>query len=146
MAATAPAFAHHARFLVGNTDRVTKFTVPSPFLIAVRYRHADHSREAYPTPVHFLDHLGEVLAREARAPVKVGVDIVQLDDLALANFCDLQLVAPRWAQGSPQNKISLPRDRWRAGDRPFSGLPEGLPQTTVKTGVGQVADVAVVSG
>ena len=32
-----------------NTDRVTKFALPSPFLIAVRYWHEDHSRDAYPT-------------------------------------------------------------------------------------------------
>ena len=32
-----------------HTTGVTKFALPSPFLIAVRYWHADHSRDAYPT-------------------------------------------------------------------------------------------------
>jgi 5-methyltetrahydropteroyltriglutamate--homocysteine methyltransferase len=93
MTATEPVFAADARFLVENTDRVTKFALPSPFLIAVRYWHEDYSREAYPTVEHFLDHLAEVLAREARALVMVGIDIVQLDDPALTYFCDRQLMA-----------------------------------------------------
>jgi 5-methyltetrahydropteroyltriglutamate--homocysteine methyltransferase len=93
LTAAEPIFAEDARFLVENTDRVTKFALPSPFLIAVRYWHEDYSREAYPTPGHFLAHLAEVLAREARALVEAGVDIVQLDDPALTYFCDRDLVA-----------------------------------------------------
>jgi 5-methyltetrahydropteroyltriglutamate--homocysteine methyltransferase len=93
MTATEPVFAEDARFLVENTDRVTKFALPSPFLIAVRYWHADYSRDAYPTLEHFLDHLAEVLAREARALAEAGLDIVQLDDPALTYFCDRQLMA-----------------------------------------------------
>src|SRR5260370_23644343 len=91
MRAAEPVFAEDARFLVENTDRVTKFALPSPFLIAVRYWHEDHSRDAYPTMQHFLDHLAEVLAREAQALVEVGIDIVQMDDPALTYFCDRRL-------------------------------------------------------
>src|SRR4051794_22831281 len=93
MTAAEPVFAEDARFLAGNTDRVTKFALPSPFLIAVRYWHEDHSRGAYPTLEHFLEHLAEVLAREAVALVEAGIDIVQLDDPALTYFCDRQLMA-----------------------------------------------------
>jgi 5-methyltetrahydropteroyltriglutamate--homocysteine methyltransferase len=93
MTAAEPVFAADARFLVENTDRVTKFALPSPFLIAVRYWPEDYSREAYPTLEHFLDHLPEVLALEGRALVEVGLDIVQLDDPALTYFCDRQLMA-----------------------------------------------------
>lgn len=93
MTATEPVFVEDARFLVENTNRVTKFALPSPFLIAVRYWHEDYSRDAYPTLEHFLDHLAEILARESRALVDVGVDIVQLDDPALTYFCDRRLVA-----------------------------------------------------
>src|SRR6478736_3684120 len=64
-----PVLAADARFLVEQTDRCTKFALPSPFLIAVRYWHEAYSREAYPTLEHFLDHLGEILAREAAAVV-----------------------------------------------------------------------------
>ncbi|MCI0685378.1 MAG: cobalamin-independent methionine synthase II family protein [Gemmataceae bacterium] len=93
MAATEPVFAEDARFLAANTDRVTKFALPSPFLIAVRYRHEDYSRDAYPTLQHFLAHLAEVLAREAQALVEAGIDIVQLDDPALTYFCDPRLTS-----------------------------------------------------
>ncbi len=93
MEAGEPVFAEDARFLAANTDRVTKFALPSPFLIAVRYWHEDHSRDAYPTLHHFLEHLAEVLGREAKALVEAGIDIVQLDDPALTYFCDRQLMA-----------------------------------------------------
>jgi 5-methyltetrahydropteroyltriglutamate--homocysteine methyltransferase len=93
MAATEPVFAEDARFLVANTDRVTKFALPSPFLIAVRYWHEDYSRDAYPTLTHFLDHLAEILAREAKALVEAGIAIVQLDDPALTYFCDPRLTS-----------------------------------------------------
>lgn len=88
-----PVFAQDASFLAHNTERVTKFALPSPFLIAVRYWHPDHSRDAYPTMQHFLDHLAEILASEAQAVAAAGIDIVQIDDPALTYFCDVDLVA-----------------------------------------------------
>ena len=88
-----PVFAGDARFLVAQTDRCTKFALPSPFLIAVRYWHEDYSRDAYPTMQHFMDHLAEILAREARALVEAGIDIVQIDDPALTYFCDRRLTS-----------------------------------------------------
>jgi 5-methyltetrahydropteroyltriglutamate--homocysteine methyltransferase len=88
-----PVFAEDASFLVASTDRLTKFALPSPFLIAVRYWHEDHSRDAYPTPLHFLEHLAEILAHEAQAVVAAGIDIVQIDDPALTYFCDQKVMA-----------------------------------------------------
>ena len=105
-----------ARFLVANTDRCTKFALPSPFLIAVRYWHEAHSRDAYPTLQHFIDHLSEILAREALALVEAGIDVVQLDDPALTYFCDRRLVA-----GEETHDERLRRE-WNA-DRQF---PEAL--------------------
>jgi 5-methyltetrahydropteroyltriglutamate--homocysteine methyltransferase len=93
MAIGEPVFTMDARFLVEQTERCTKFALPSPFLIAVRYWHEDHSRDAYPTMQHFMDHLAEILAREARALVDVGIDIVQIDDPALTYFCDRRLTS-----------------------------------------------------
>ena len=93
MQAGEPVFAEDARFLAEHTRCVTKFALPAPFLIAVRYWHADHSRDAYPTFEHFLEHLTQILAREARALVEAGIDIVQLDDPALTYFCDRRLMA-----------------------------------------------------
>ena len=109
MTATEPVFAEDARFLVENTDRVTKFALPSPFLIAVRYWHEDYSREAYPTLEHFLEHLAEILAREARALVEAGIDVVQIDDPALTYYCDRELMA-----GAQSHDERLRRD-WDVG-------------------------------
>lgn len=88
-----PVFAEDARFLARATDRRTKFALPSPFLIAIRYWHQDYSAAAYPTYEHLMEHLAEVLAREARAIVEAGVDIVQIDDPALTYFCDRGLMS-----------------------------------------------------
>ncbi|MCI0681166.1 MAG: cobalamin-independent methionine synthase II family protein [Gemmataceae bacterium] len=93
MTAAESVFADDARFLVQQTDRCTKFALPSPFLIAVRYWHQDYSRGAYPTIEHFMEHLAEILAREARAVVEAGIDIVQIDDPALTYFCDRRLTS-----------------------------------------------------
>jgi 5-methyltetrahydropteroyltriglutamate--homocysteine methyltransferase len=88
-----PVFARDAEFLVRHATRLTKFALPSPFLIAVRYWHEDYSRDAYPTVQHFIDHLTEILAREARAIAEAGIDVIQLDDPALTYFCDRRLMA-----------------------------------------------------
>jgi 5-methyltetrahydropteroyltriglutamate--homocysteine methyltransferase len=86
-------FKKDAEFLVNHTDRATKFALPSPFLIAIRYWHQDYSTNAYPTLQHFMDHLGEILRVEAEALVAAGIDIVQLDDPALTYFCDRRLMS-----------------------------------------------------
>lgn len=88
-----PVFAADAKFLAANTQRVTKFALPSPFLIAIRYWHEAYSREAYPTMQQFMAHLAEILHNEAQALVAAGIDIVQLDDPALTYYCDPHLMA-----------------------------------------------------
>ena len=103
--AAEPVFAEDAAFLAAHTDHIKKFALPSPFLIGMRYWHADHSRDAYPTVEHFIDHLSEVLAREAKALVHAGIDIVQIDDPALAYYCDEQLMA-----GTSSHDARLRRD------------------------------------
>jgi 5-methyltetrahydropteroyltriglutamate--homocysteine methyltransferase len=112
MTARESVFAEDARFLVEHTDRCTKFALPSPFLIGIRYWHEDYSRGAYPTLEHFLEHLAEILAREAQAVAAAGIDIVQLDDPALTYFCDRQLIA-----GETTHDERLRRE-WNA-DRQF---------------------------
>lgn len=87
-----PVFARDAQFLRANTTRATKFALPSPFLIAIRYWKAEHSAAAYPTYEHFMEHLAEILAGEAQALAAAGMDIVQLDDPALTYFCDHKLM------------------------------------------------------
>jgi 5-methyltetrahydropteroyltriglutamate--homocysteine methyltransferase len=97
-----PVFARDAEFLRANTTRCTKFALPSPFLIAIRYWNAEHSAGAYPTYEHFMEHLAEALAREAQALAAAGIDIVQLDDPALTYFCDRKLMA---GEGSHDQRL-----------------------------------------
>src|SRR5690349_5170225 len=86
-------FARDAEFLAANAGGVTKFALPSPFLIAIRYWHEDYSLQAYPTYEHFMEHLAEILAREAQAIAQAGIDIIQVDDPALTYFCDRELMS-----------------------------------------------------
>lgn len=111
-----PVFADDARFLASEAGRVTKFALPSPFLIAIRYWHEDYSRDAYPSWRHFMDHIAEILAREARSLVEAGVDIVQVDDPALTYFCDRSLMA---GEGTHDERL---RREWNAGEQ----IPEAI--------------------
>ena len=89
----ASVFAADARFLRQNTDRATKYALPSPFLIAIRYWHPDYSSEAFPTYQHLMEHLSQVLANEARAIAEEGIDVIQIDDPAMTYFCDRALMS-----------------------------------------------------
>jgi 5-methyltetrahydropteroyltriglutamate--homocysteine methyltransferase len=88
-----PVFTQDADFLIQHTDRVTKFALPSPFLIAVRYWHEDYSRDAYPTREHLMMELAGILKKEAEILVETGIDIIQIDDPALTYFCDTRLTS-----------------------------------------------------
>ena len=107
-----PVFQADAEFLRAHTDRCAKFALPGPFLIAIRYWNEAHSAAAYPTWEHFLEHLAEILAREAQAVAAAGVDIVQIDDPALTYFCDRRLMA---GEGSHDQRL---RRNWDV-DRQF---------------------------
>lgn len=105
MEAREPVFAADAEFLATHATRHTKFALPSPFLIGVRYWHADYSRSAYPTMEAFVEHLAALLSAEAQAVAAAGVDVVQIDDPALTYYCDRRLMA-----GEAQHDERLRRD------------------------------------
>jgi 5-methyltetrahydropteroyltriglutamate--homocysteine methyltransferase len=88
-----PVFARDAEFLRRHTDRVTKFALPSPFMIRVRYWYEEFSSGAYPTPERFMEDVTRVLAHEAKALEQAGIDVIQLDDPALTYFCDRKLMS-----------------------------------------------------
>jgi 5-methyltetrahydropteroyltriglutamate--homocysteine methyltransferase len=88
-----PVFREDAAFLVSSTDRLTKFALPSPFLVGIRYWDERYSRAAYPTREGFMEHLAAILKKEAHRLVDEGIDIVQLDDPALTCFCDRRLTS-----------------------------------------------------
>jgi 5-methyltetrahydropteroyltriglutamate--homocysteine methyltransferase len=88
-----PVFARDAEFLRRHTDRVTKFALPSPFMIRVRYWYEEFSSGAYPTPERFMEDVTRVLAHEAKALEQAVFDVIQLDDPALTYFCDRKLMS-----------------------------------------------------
>jgi 5-methyltetrahydropteroyltriglutamate--homocysteine methyltransferase len=88
MSPTGSVFKADADFLVNNTARLTKFSIPSPFHISMAYWHEDYSKNAYPTRQHFVDHLVEILSSEVHALVTAGIDMIQLDDPLLAPCCE----------------------------------------------------------
>ena len=88
-----PVFNKEAAFLASHTERVTKFALPSPFLIGIRYWDERYSKGAYPTREGFMEHLATILKSEAQGLVDAGIDIVQLDDPALTYFCDRRLMS-----------------------------------------------------
>jgi 5-methyltetrahydropteroyltriglutamate--homocysteine methyltransferase len=120
-------FAVDAQFLAAHTDRCTKFALPSPFLIAVRYWHEDHSRQAYPTMQHFMDHLAEILAREAQALVAAGIDIVQIDDPALTYFCDRRLTSGEEIHDERLRRVWNADEQFPHALAAINRIAEGLP-------------------
>jgi len=86
-----PLFVEDAKFLVQHTERCSKYALPAPFLVAIRKWHEDYSSDAYPTMEHYMEHMTELLAEEAKALTHTGIDIIQLDDPALTYLCDRRL-------------------------------------------------------
>jgi 5-methyltetrahydropteroyltriglutamate--homocysteine methyltransferase len=122
-----PVFARDAQFLRANTSRCTKFALPSPFLIAIRYWKAEYSAGAYPSYESFMEHLAEILSREATALAAAGIDIVQLDDPALTYFCDRKLMT---GEGSHDQRLRRHWDIERQFPLAISAINrivEGLP-------------------
>ncbi len=93
MSCREPVFRRDAAFLVSHTDRITKFALPSPFLIGIRYWDERYSGAAYATRQAFMEDLAAILRKEASGLVEEGIDIVQLDDPALTYFCDRRLTS-----------------------------------------------------
>ena len=121
-----PVFAEDARFLAAHTDRVTKFALPSPFLIAIRYWHEDYSRQAYPTYEHLMVHLARILAREAKAIASAGIDIIQIDDPALTYFCDRKLMQGETTHDERLRRNWNPEREIPAALRAINSVTEGL--------------------
>ena len=101
---------------------------------AIVHGRPDYSAAAYPTFEHFLDHLTQILAAEAKALANVGVDVIQLDDPALTYFCDRRLTSvgkiirscwPPPERPIPPDVIENARDRGEQVDRLFAAYVLG---------------------
>jgi 5-methyltetrahydropteroyltriglutamate--homocysteine methyltransferase len=80
--------AEEARFLVDNTDHMTKVCIPSPYLLGVRLWEREVSAQAYPTRDQFIDALVPILHDELIALRDLGVTVVQIDEPHLCVLVD----------------------------------------------------------
>lgn len=76
------------QFLMANTSRLVKVTLPSPYILARRLWHPDYSRDAYPTREDFLEAILPILRQECLRLQDLGVHFIQLDDPWLSLFVD----------------------------------------------------------
>ena len=80
--------ANDAKFLVNNSNRLTKISVPSPYILGARLWDPDYSTKAYPTREKFIDDLVPILNYELQQLVKSGIDIIQIDEPDMAVLLD----------------------------------------------------------
>ena len=75
-------------FLKEITDRVAKFTIPSPSMLHLRAGRAGVSREAYPDLREFWDDAAAAYRAAIAGFAGAGCTYLQLDDVAFAYLCD----------------------------------------------------------
>ena len=83
-----PLVLEDSRFLLANTSRLVKVTLPSPYILARRLWHPDFSHDAYPTREDFLEAILPILREECLRLQSEGVHFIQLDDPWLSLFVD----------------------------------------------------------
>ena len=83
-----PIMVEDFRFLKQNTNRVAKFTIPSPSMLHLRAGRAGISREAYPELAQFWEDAAAAYRAAIAAFAAAGCTYLQLDDVAFAYLCD----------------------------------------------------------
>ena len=73
---------------MNNSNRLTKISVPSPYILGARLWDPDYSTKAYPTREKFIDDLVPILNYELQQLVKSGIDIIQIDEPDMAVLLD----------------------------------------------------------
>ena len=83
-----PIAAEEVRYIRERTQRRVKATLPSPYIIARRMWHPEHSKAAYPTREKLMDDCVPILRQEIEAVRDAGADTVQLDEPWLSTMVD----------------------------------------------------------
>ena len=107
MSPTGSVYKADADFLVNNTARHTKISIPSPAGIAIRHWHPDHSSGSYPTRMHFMEHLMALLSAEVHALAAAGIDIIQVNDSSLVWLCGEAPLPPEWTTSDWDRDMQL---------------------------------------
>jgi 5-methyltetrahydropteroyltriglutamate--homocysteine methyltransferase len=83
-----PIMVEDFRFLQSATDRVAKFTIPSPSMLHFRSGRAGISRQHYPDIDAFWSDAAEAWRAAIAAFHAAGCRYLQLDDISFAYLCD----------------------------------------------------------
>lgn len=82
------AIAEELRFVKAHTGKMTKATLPAPYLLGQRMWDPERSKAAYPTREAFMNAVVPILRREVELLSELGVSIIQIDDPHLCLFVD----------------------------------------------------------
>ena len=96
-----------AKFLRGNTRRLTKITLPGPFTLSQQVKD-----EYYKDPVALALDFAAAVNQEAKALQDVGIDVIQLDEPCYAMI--------QTALGATPSKRLTGHSRESACGRPFT--------------------------
>ena len=80
--------AQEGAYIKAHTDRKVKVCLPSPFILGQRMWHPEASKGAYPTRHDFVRATVPFLRAELEAVRDAGVEVAQIDEPHLSDFCD----------------------------------------------------------
>jgi 5-methyltetrahydropteroyltriglutamate--homocysteine methyltransferase len=81
-------FAREAEFLKKHTNKKTKVSIPSPYLIGQRCWDEVESKKVYSTRREFVEAILPVLQKEILLLANTGVDAIQIDDPHICLLAD----------------------------------------------------------
>jgi len=94
-----PIMADHFAFLLNQTTRTPKMTIPSPSMLHLRGGRAAISREAYPDLAAFWADVAVAYRAAIGHLYAAGCRYLQLDDITFAYLCDPKIQANCRANG-----------------------------------------------
>jgi 5-methyltetrahydropteroyltriglutamate--homocysteine methyltransferase len=135
--------ADHFAFLMNQTTRTPKMTIPSPSMLHLRGGRAAISREAYPE----MDAFWADVAAAYRAAIghlyAAGCRYLQLDDITFAYLCDPKIQANCRANGD--DPAALPQTYADTINAALMGKPDDL-HVTIHTCRGNFKSAWVAEG
>jgi 5-methyltetrahydropteroyltriglutamate--homocysteine methyltransferase len=114
-------FVEHFRFVKEHTNRVPKFTIPSPSMLHYRGGRKLIDAAVYPDMDEFYHDLGAAYRKGIQALYDAGCRYLQLDDVSFAYFCDPEqrkMLAERGDDPAKQPQIYADMINHAIKDRP----------------------------
>jgi 5-methyltetrahydropteroyltriglutamate--homocysteine methyltransferase len=101
-----PIMADHFAFLLNQTKRTPKMTIPSPSMLHLRGGRAAISREAYPDMAAFWSDVAAAYRNAIGHLYDAGCRYLQLDDITFAYLCDPKIQANCRANGDDPSALA----------------------------------------